>query len=142
MMHLRSKKTNRTRLLQVARGHPIVKLYMICLCHANLPCMSVCLCLGTAYHPSVTIGAPSEPQSKQRYASDSCVFLCPLSNWVARVHPIVKSYMECLYYANLPCMCLGTAYHPSVTMGAPVRAPKQAEIRLLRDTSFVHSLIG
>ena len=38
--------------------------------------------------------------------------------------------MECLCHANLPCLCLGTAYHPSVTMGGPVRAPKQAKIRV------------
>ena len=42
---------------------------------------------------------------------------------------IVKSHMEWLCYVNLPCRCLGGVYHPSVTMEAPLRAPKQAEIR-------------
>ena len=39
-----------------------------------------------------------------------------------------KTTMQSLCYLDLPQLCLGTLYHPSVTMGDPLTAPKRPEI--------------
>ena len=36
--------------------------------------------------------------------------------------------MECLCHVNLPCLCLDRVYHPSMTLGAPITAPKQGQM--------------
>merc|ERR1711888_198642 len=41
----------------------------------------------------------------------------------------VKTTMQSLCYLNLPQLCLGTLYHPSVTRGDPLTAPKRPETR-------------
>ena len=41
----------------------------------------------------------------------------------------VKTTMQSLCYLDLPQLCLGTLYYPSVTMGDPLTAPKWAETR-------------
>ena len=41
----------------------------------------------------------------------------------------VKTTMQSLCYLDLPQLCLGTLYHPSVTRGDPLTAPKRPETR-------------
>ena len=41
----------------------------------------------------------------------------------------VKTTMQLLCYLDLPQLCLGTLYHPSVTRGDPLTAPKRPETR-------------
>ena len=117
---------------------PIVSLHMECLFHVNLACW----CQGGVYHPSVTMGAPlralkqAEIRTKEQFS-----FVHALKRVVCTI-PIVLSHMECLCCVNLPFWCLGGEYHPSVTMGAPLRAPKQAEIGPKEWISLVRALRG
>ena len=117
---------------------PIVLSHMECLCCVNLPFW----CLGGEYHPSVTMRAPLRALKHAEIHPKNQVFLCPHSKRVVCTPPIVKLHMECFCHVNLPCWFLGGVYQPSLTMGAPLRAPKQAEIGPKEWISLVRALRG
>ena len=56
----------------VVRDAHSLELHMECFCHVNLPF----LCLDRAYQPSMTLGAPSQPQNEDIYPQKNGIFLC------------------------------------------------------------------
>ena len=110
--------------LLVVRGGPRFKSHIECLCHINLPF----LCLDWVYHPSMTIGAPIAAPKQWQIPPKQRDLAFSLPKWVVRGGPSLKSHIECLCHVNLPCLCLDWVYHPSMTIGAPIAAPKQWQI--------------
>ena len=96
------------------------KMTMQSLCYLDLPW----LCLGTLYNPSVTMGDPSQPHNSKKQAQNHQIFLCPFPTWLVCSCIIVKMTRQSLCYLDLSRLCLGTVYHPFVTIGDPLTALK------------------
>ena len=95
----------------------------------SLSCQPTLLVSGWSISTIFDHGGPSQSPKTSRDRPKRMVFLCSCSKRVVCTPSISILHMECLCHVNLPFRCQSGVYHPSVTMGAPLRAPKQAEIR-------------
>ena len=76
------------------------------------------------------MGAPIRAP-KQRYIPlQQHHFSEPLFKWVESSSALLKLLYKAFFCLNPPCLWPGDIYQPSVTMGAPIRAPKQRYIPL------------
>ena len=75
-------------------------------------------------------GAPIRAPKQQYIPLQQPDFAQPLSKWVKTNCAFLKLSYKTFICLNLPRLWPGDVYRPSVTMGAPIRAPKRQYIPL------------
>ena len=96
---------------------------------------------GDIHSPSVTMGAPLRAPKQQYIPLQHHAFAEPLFEWVNTSHAFLKLSYETFFCLNPPRMWPGDVYPPSVTMGGPLRAPKQQYIPLQHHAFASHVLL-
>ena len=84
--------------------------------------------MGHLYLPAVTLGAPLRAPKRPYIPPKSPAFVKHVFDDWSPVVPSSNCHLKPLFFFHLPSLGPGHLYLPSVTLGAPLRAPKRPYI--------------